>query len=186
MKLSVLKEFASISEEEFSSLWNGLNWTYIAGNRREYYVNTIGATYTYGSGRGVRTYYPQPETELLTCLRSLVEDYFETSFEGCVLNGYENERDSLGWHSDDSHEMDAERPIVILSFGQERKIQFRRIGEKGVEEFTLPHGSLLYMPKGFQQEFQHRIPKGGHSMNERISLTYRGWKSTADGKIELC
>jgi alkylated DNA repair dioxygenase AlkB len=100
-------------------------------------------------------------------------------YAACFLNGYENERDALGWHADDSEEIDTTKPIAVITVGNGRAIQFmeKEFGEK-VEVFLEP-GSLLLMHSGMQQTHLHRIPKVGHKVGPRISLTYRGLVTNA-------
>lgn len=98
----------------------------------------------------------------------------------CFLNRYEHERNGLGWHSDDSPDTSDAHPISVVSFGEPREIWWRRIGEKGTvpesNRKLLEPGSLFVMPPGFQSAFEHRIPKGAHSMGARVSLTFRHMK----------
>jgi len=96
--------------------------------------------------------------------------------EGCFVNGYENEKQHLGWHADDSPEMDDDRAIAVVSYGAERFINFRPRGHKGVAPHSvlMPSGSLLLMKAGMQDEWDHKIPKHSAECGFRLSLTYRG------------
>lgn len=137
--------------------------------------------YTYGRGRGERTYVPVHYVPIVQRIASIVEDITGEKFDGCFLNRYDNGGDHLGWHADDSPEMDDARSIPIVSFGATRAIQFRlkdpavRTGEMGTVQ--LRSGSLLVMPPGFQDQFEHRIPRKlgtNEHVGTRISLTFRG------------
>jgi hypothetical protein len=110
----------------FNTLWNELAWLDVAGPRLEYYVNDFGVPYTYGQGAGVRTYEPQPEHPVIREIRTALEAHTGTKFEVCFLNGYRDGSDQLGWHADDSEEMDDDRPIAIISLGAKREIYFRK------------------------------------------------------------
>lgn len=168
--------------------------------RGEYYSNDTDVPYTYGAGRGVRTYYRRPWHRVMTQIRRELEWMYGCVFDVCFLNLYETSRDQLGWHADDSPEMDPARPIVTVSLGAEREIWFRRTachvcaGKNGVhgdycsfmgdpkdaltEKLMLHHGSAAVMLPGMQQSWQHRIPKSPHNeCGPRISLTYRGYLS---------
>jgi len=165
----------------FEWLWDELPWIRVGTTpRRECWMNDFGSSYTYGSGEFARTYdaaewhlYPQVVQQVL------VKEVGDV-LEGCFVNGYEDGYDHLGWHSDDSPEIDAGKPIAIISLGAEREIWFREIPEqKGdqpeIEKLVLPHGSLLVMNPGMQQTHQHRIPKASFTpCGPRLSLTYRG------------
>lgn len=155
--------------------------------RMEYYINTVGVPYTYGRGDFARTYQPQPEIGTIDFIRHRVERMAGAKFEVCFLNRYLNQSDHLGWHADDSPEMDDARPIAIVSFGVEREIWFRRklprvVNGNDLEELPptitkvlLQHGSVCIMRAGMQDTHEHRIPKCGRQCGERISLTFRGY-----------
>lgn len=171
------RDFVENPDAVFRALWNELEWERRGSTpRREYYTNKIPVPYMYGRGRGVREYLPKfihPKIELL---RSNLEYLTESVFEVCFANGYENQKDHLGWHADDSPEMDDNRPIAIISLGVEREIWFRPQNDKeAVRKLVLGHGSLCLMPPGLQDSHYHRIPKAGFECGERISLTYRGY-----------
>lgn len=168
--------------------------------RDECFMSTTGAPYTYGSGRGERTYDPIPFSPLIFLLRDYVSERVGTSYEVCFSNRYVDKGKHLGWHADDSDSIDHTVGIAIVSFGAEREIWFRekkwhndeeslRHREPAVqvaamqadiaapiEKLSLPHGSLCIMPPGFQQTHQHRIPKAGRDVGVRVSLTFRKLK----------
>lgn len=148
--------------------------------RSEYYINKFGVPYTYGRGRGIREYAAQPNHEAIEKLSIKLKDKLGVDFEVCFLNRYHNQSDHLGWHSDDSPEMDDNRPIAIISLGVEREIWFsKKENDKPVGEVTklkLENGSLCVMAPGMQDTHLHRIPKAGFvTQAERISLTFRGY-----------
>ena len=165
---------SSVATERFNSLWNELEWVDVAGPRREYYCHDNNAPYTYGRGIGTRTYQAQPYHPVLRAIRSEVEARAGCKFEVLFLNGYRDGSDHLGWHSDDSVEMDPNRPIAIVSLGARRQIMFREVGSAESERVWLDHGSLCLMKAGMQSTHQHRIPKAGFVCGPRISLTFRG------------
>lgn len=159
-------------------LWNTLDWEQRGAPRREYFCSQVGLPYTYGSGNGVRTYHPRPITPDIAVLWAAAEHTVGVKFELCFLNGYHDEKDHLGWHADDSPEMDDTRPIAVATFGAEREIWFKPQGTKGLENVTkllLRDRSLCVMPPGFQDTHFHRIPKGSAACGPRVSLTFRGW-----------
>lgn len=162
-------------------------WIQVTDARLECFMSTTTATYTYGEGRGARTYVPVPYTEVATRVQevlnvqvSLVLDEHPRRsgrFNVCFLNRYDNAAMQLGWHSDDSPGMDHYHPIGVVSFGQAREIWWREKGQTGIipadQRQLLKHGSLFVMPAGMQRTHQHRIPKGDKPMATRVSLTYR-------------
>lgn len=166
-----------IATDYLDALWTGVKWSHAAGNRREYYCNDIPtATYTYGTGKGERTYIPMPYVQAITDIKQLVQVEFNTVFEAVVLNGYADEKDSLGWHADDSPTMDDMRPIVVVSLGAERNIFTRPNAYTScITSHRLASGSAFMMPIGYQDLYQHRIPKHDRPCGKRVSLTFRGY-----------
>jgi len=177
--ISYYRNFVEEPDKVFHTLWNELDWLRVAP-RREYYCHDLNKPYTYGSGPGERTYEAQHYHPTLLALRDKLQDLAGAPFEVLFLNGYENERDHLGWHHDTS---DDKRPIAIISLGAEREIWFSRKDEvQDASKRTvvkLEHGSLCLMLPGMQQTHVHRIPKASFKCGPRISLTFRGDLATA-------
>jgi alkylated DNA repair dioxygenase AlkB len=172
----------------FEYLWDGLAWVrHDKVPRREYYVSKGGQPYAYGKAPFARTYVSQPLTPMLDRIWRVLEHRTGVRFDVVFLNGYEDGSDHLGWHSDDSPEMDDARPIAIVTLGQPRDIWFRErsdfaqskpgfSADLGHEAYLLGHGSLCLMAPGMQDTHQHRIPKAGFApCAPRISLTFRGY-----------
>jgi alkylated DNA repair dioxygenase AlkB len=145
--------------------------------RMEYWATKKNEPYTYGKGRGERTYEPNPLKPAIELCRMDVERHLDCKFEGCFLNRYDKGNDALGWHADDDPAIDHTRPIVVLSLGAARRIEWRANGEKGTGSINgkvLEPGSLFIMPAGMQHTHMHRIPKAPQLEHRRISLTFRG------------
>lgn len=171
-------KFVIDADQVFANLQKNLDWERRGdAPRSEYYCNDFNKPYTYGKGRGVRTYQPKSYHQDILTIREAIEEVTGTSFEVCFLNRYHDQSDHLGWHADDSPEMDDGRPIAIVSFGVEREIWFRKNGDTSglTEKLVLGHGSLCIMLPGMQDVWQHRIPKSDRQCGERISLTFRGY-----------
>lgn len=182
MKAPVTYEAGFIADPAalFDALWGGIAWERRGSTpRREYYCNDVAVPYTYGSGGGVREYLPKPWPEALRKVKVAVEARVGAPMEVCFLNCYEDARDHLGWHADDSPEMDDARPIAVVTVGAEREIWFRPVSEPAaVERLLLGSGSLCVMAAGMQDEWFHRIPKAGFNCGPRISMTFRGYVRT--------
>lgn len=159
-----------------SAIWSGFPWEQRDAPRRECFFSTIGAPYSYGTGAGRRTYYPKDMPELLASLTEDAQVACATEFELCFANGYASEKQHLGWHADDSPEMDDDRPIAVMSLGAAREIWVKPIGAgfEEVEKILLPSGSLFVMAAGMQDTHLHRIPKNPFPCGPRVSLTWRG------------
>jgi len=184
----------------FKDLWSELEWIQLSdAPRREYWTNTLQRPYTYGRGEGRRTYEHQPTHPDIEYVAKRLWVEHQLSFEGCFLNGYRDERDSLGWHADDDPGIDHSKPIAVVTLYdgpvmpanyedlgvlQHRKepksriLQVRPIdGDKSsITDIAVEHGSLLLMHPGMQSTHLHKIPKAGYKSRPRISLTFRGLK----------
>lgn len=177
-------DYADASPEDLTSV----PWGTFTEARQECFMALTTTNYTYGSGRGVRTYTSVPYLPWVEAIRQhlnqtpLLHDGLglavkERQYNVCFLNRYEDAGQHLGWHADDSPGMNHEHPIAVVSFGQAREIWWRRSDHKGEipadQRQLLEHGSLFVMPAGFQREHQHKIPKGDRKMQPRASLTFR-------------
>lgn len=178
--------------EAFARLRDELAWERRTDvPRSEYYCNDSPKPYMYGRDRGRRLYEPRPYHPVILAIRKDLEAETGASLDVCFLNMYLNQSDQLGWHADDSPEMDDARPVVSVSLGVEREIWFRAKAaadkalippEHGMPPFTpevekllLQHGSAAIMAPGMQDTHQHRIPKASFQCGVRISLTFRGY-----------
>lgn len=178
------------AEDFFARLDADLAWQRRENTpRSEYWANTFQRPYTYGSGRGVRTYEAQPSHEVIDLVRDHIARDFGPVLEGCFLNRYNDGSDALGWHADDDPGIDHSKPIAVVTLGQPRAIAFKEVLIHGDEttkwsfgppaRLMLESGSLLLMHAGMQHTHQHSIPKGdqpkaGVVVRPRISMTYRG------------
>jgi alkylated DNA repair dioxygenase AlkB len=174
-----ISNFVENPDNSFNLLKDELAWIRLEQvPRSEYYYNDIQKPYIYGKGKGMRKYLPMPGHSEIFKIREKLEKHTGFKFEVCFLNRYLNQRDQLGWHSDDSPEMNDDVPIVTISLGVEREIWFRsKDGSSEIEKVKLEHGSCCIMAAGMQDTWQHRIPKASFQCGERISLTYRGYKN---------
>jgi alkylated DNA repair dioxygenase AlkB len=198
-------DFVPEPERAFAVLRDDLDWDRRGDTpRHEYYCNDFPDPYMYGKGKGRRLYDPRPYHPQIIAIRTELEKFTRSTFEVCFLNRYLNQSDQLGWHADDSPEMDDGRPIAVVSLGVAREIWFRekpdaliavgedqRSGEERrwrerltwkrrteappTSKLLLGNGSLCLMAPGMQDTHQHRIPKASFKCGERISLTFRGY-----------
>lgn len=133
------------------------------------WIGDPGVSYTYS--RVERT--PQPWTPTLEYLRQLCADASSVDFNSVLANLYRSGDDSMGWHADDETELGPEPVIASLSFGDERRFDFRHKTTRETVSVNLPHGSLLVMRGATQSQWKHRIAKTKASSAPRINLTYR-------------
>lgn len=154
-----------------------LCWLSATEARQEYFMSDVPRSYTYGKPPFDRKYHSSDYSKEVLDIQLDLNAEFGTDYNVCFLNRYNNQKNQLGWHADDSPTMDRNHPIAVVSFGAEREIWWKHKSESGVvpkeQRQLLGHGSLFIMPAGFQNEYLHRIPRCDREVGVRISLTFR-------------
>jgi alkylated DNA repair dioxygenase AlkB len=118
---------------------------------------------------------PLPWTDTLRQIKHDIEQASGHCFNSVLLNLYRNERDSMGWHSDNEPELGLEPVIASLSLGETRTFKLRhrtRKNEKTVS-IALTDGSLLLMAGPTQRFWRHAVEKESAQRGTRINLTFR-------------
>ena len=176
-------------DDVFSHLINDIDWLEVTANRKEYFMANETIEYQYGTdpiGKdglpiffGKRTYRSSPYSRQIKAIEDYLNEEFKCNYNVCFLNRYDDARCGLGWHADDSPEMNPLHPIAVVSFGAEREIWWKGKEEKGTvpphQRQSLGSGSIFIMPAGFQADNLHRIPKSDKPCSIRCSLTFRNY-----------
>lgn len=167
-----------INSEYFNYLLENVAWENAGAPRMEAFMSLVPLTYGYDTRMGKR-YYNSIEFDPIVKI-IMDELNSENEYNVCFLNYYKDEKEHLGWHADDSPEMDGNHPIAVISFGEPRYIYVKDNEYKGEvpdeNKILLTNGSLFIMPAGYQDNHLHKIPKGDKKMSGRISLTFRKYK----------
>jgi alkylated DNA repair dioxygenase AlkB len=178
MKPEYHKNF--IKEDFYEKLILEIPWINRDAPRDECFMSRTDLEYSYGKGF-IRTYKSVSMTETISAIMEEINSVHDTSYDICFLNYYKSGKEHLGWHADDSPEMDSEHPIGVISFGAEREIWVKPNGVTGnipyEDRYLLNTGSLFVMPSGFQKSNMHKIPKSDRECGGRISLTFRKYKN---------
>ncbi len=130
-----------------------------------------GSDYTYSGLRLI----PLAWTDLLLEIKRRVENVAATAFNSVLLNYYRDNRDSMGFHSDDEPELGDRPAIASLSLGEERTFVLKhKVGElTKIVRLRLPSGSLLLMKGETQRYWKHGIAKETRPCGPRVNLTFR-------------
>lgn len=172
----------ALTDETLKHLLDDLTWLEATPARKEYFMSDKPRSYAYKTFDGPREYHSNPYTPQVEGLRRMLNKAVSVQgivgdFNVCFLNRYDEQKHHLGWHADDSPEMDHDHPIAVVSFGAEREIWWKPKDHKGEipPEWRqkLGHGSMFFMPAGFQRYYLHRIPKADKPVGVRVSLTFR-------------
>ena len=127
------------------------------------------ASYSYSGA----IFKPMSWTTELSELRTKIETYTQSKFNGVLLNLYRNGDDHMGYHSDNEKELGKEPIIASLSLGETRKFYMKHNSKEHKVTIDLEHGSLLIMSGKMQQYWKHMISKTKRSHDIRINLTFR-------------
>lgn len=114
-----------------------------------------------------------PWTSELLELKSLVEQYAETTFNSCLLNLYHSGEEGMAWHSDDEKSLGKNTTIASLSLGAERKFSLKHKETNEPVSVVLERGSLLVMKGTTQTYWLHSLPKSKRVKAPRVNLTFR-------------
>jgi alkylated DNA repair dioxygenase AlkB len=167
---------AKYAGDIFDKLLSEVAWANKEAPRDECFMSPVPLEYTYGKGF-TRTYKSMDMHPAVQAIMDRLNADYGTEYNVCFLNYYKSDKEHLGWHADDSPEMDPTHPIAVVSFGAERYIWTKMKGIKGdipdEDKFLLENGSLFIMPAGYQKDHVHKIPKHDRVCGGRISLTFR-------------
>jgi len=121
------------------------------------------------------TLQAQPWTPDLLGLKRSVERCCGHGFNTVLLNYYRDQRDSMGFHSDDEPELGPCPVIASLSFGAERRfvLKHRHRDDVANVSLVLNSGSLLLMRGETQANWKHGVPRTARTCGPRVNLTFR-------------
>ena len=114
-------------------------------------------------------------TETIGEIRKALEQRCSVKLNSVLANWYRTGLDKMGWHSDDEKQMCPVSPIVSLSFGASRKMQFKSKIKSNSERLCilLEHGDVLVMYPPTQEKLKHCIPMMRKVTTDRLNLTFR-------------
>ena len=119
--------------------------------------------------------HPAPWTPMLLDIKTRIENAVGSAFNSVLLNYYRDNRDSIGFHSDNERELGEQPVIASLSLGEERTFILKHKRSKSLEpvRLRLASGSLLLMKGDTQHFWRHGILKESRSCGPRVNLTFR-------------
>ena len=119
------------------------------------------------------TLEPLPFTALQLDIKRAVELASGHQFNSVLLNYYRNERDSMGFHSDDEAELGHQPVIASVSFGDPRTFILKHKRLPQTLKIVLGDASLLLMAGDTQANWRHGINKQSKPCGARVNLTFR-------------
>ena len=152
-EINLRKDIVNINDISFSE------------ERQTCWMSNKDYTYMYGG----KIMYPDNISKTVEKIRQIVKlNYspldvyglpYNIDFDSVLINYYKNGNIGMRYHSDEIYDT-WEEESVIISFGITRSIVFREINNYNNKTYIdLESGDLLYMKKGCQKIYQHRILK---------------------------
>ncbi|SES67774.1 alpha-ketoglutarate-dependent dioxygenase AlkB family protein [Thalassotalea agarivorans] len=164
--------------EAYNTLYQELAWQQdnitvygksVAIPRLQAWYGDEGTQYQYSG----LTMWPRPWHPMLLSIKQTIERETSASFNAVLANLYRNQKDTVGWHSDDEKELGTNPVIASLSLGAERVFHLKHKRTKQLTKLALAPGSLLVMSGETQHNYVHALPRTAKAMSERINLTFR-------------
>ena len=170
----VLFAYAELTPEYLSQLeiqLHSIRLPYVMGRRR---IGQYGHSYTYSGRVHLGLDIPHWMAELI----QRVNTTFGTSFNSVLVNMYPADVNTgIGLHADNEPELGTDPIVVSISLGAEEKFTLVRNGTREETNINLRHGSVVYMGRGSQTKFKHKIMYRVREQS-RISLTFRELKDS--------
>lgn len=114
-----------------------------------------------------------PLTYSLIILLNQINELFNSSYNGILINYYKDGNDYIGSHSDDENVL-SNIGVISLSYGATRKFRIRYKDTKEIlMDIPVYSGMLIHMGGEFQKEFTHEIPIEKKVHEGRYSFTFR-------------
>ena len=146
--------------------------------------------YEYG-GRIIENREWEKAPAAINRVKKRIERFLNFEFDTLLLNRYRNEKDAVGWHSDNERIFGDFSIIASLTLLENegkrgvRSMEFKmKRNEKVGWKIGLENGSLLIMAGCIQKHWLHRIPRELGERGERVNLTFRKIKIEDSGKDE--
>lgn len=152
----------------FNTLRSTIPWEGSMAARR---TASFGVPYNYAQ----MTYPAVPMHPALVPVVDQLHEALNIRFNNCLLNFYETGHSKMGFHADDTSDLQPGTGVAIVSLGYPRKITYRSKADKTIQHsLVLPPGSMLYMTNELQEDWVHAI-KRQKNVGPRISLTWRAF-----------
>lgn len=124
----------------------------------------------------------------IEALMGRINKSLNCDLNSCLIQFYTSGESGLRLHNDFEDTMDPEQPIVVVSSGVTREIQFlhnyQSSSEAPIKIINASNGSIYIMKAKCQEYFRHRVPPNKSCNLTRFSLSFR--RITTPPKYELC
>ena len=110
-------------------------------------------------------------------LMTEINEVYKVDMNSCLVGYYKNGRVKARYHDDKEREMDPKQPIICVSLGAVRSVDFIRKGQdrrtKPLHSINTADGSIYIMKQGCQDYFEHRVRTSNDVTEGRFCLSFR-------------
>ena len=145
------------------------------------FVSALSESYSWSSAKGpvVNKALPFSSHPALEELLGKVNSDFKCDLNSVLVSYYKDGSVNARLHSDDEEQLDSSQPIIVVSIGAVRKVQFVDNNQDSfrLSALTLnPDDCSVYvMRPGCQQAFRHRVVMNRKVKDDRISFSFRAF-----------
>lgn len=131
-----------------------------------FFSDDFKGNYVYGKSIVAKTKRLSPS---LKTILDMINEQFETDFNGVLVNEYDNGNQFIEKHRDSKNH--PKIGVLIISYGATRTFRVFDSNNK-ITEIPLMHGQVLHMSENFQKEFEHDLKKEPEVKEKRYSLSF--------------
>ena len=154
------------------------------GSTSSQWLTNSGQAYIWETGKGTPVIKNPKPLDHCPYIKKALHDINQINgltLNSCLVTCMANGKSNLRLHDDSEETMDESQPIVVLSMGIDRAIEFFGKYQKSTEppalSITPEAGSLYAMLPGCQEYFKHRVPTNKTLAGARYSLSFRCMKA---------
>ena len=153
---------------------NNTSYTHLLGNRQAAYYGPYPYKYpgAYHYERDMAL-----NSELLSIFNSIRDAFPGTNINSAMVHRYSDEKACIPLHCDNEQELDSDSPIITLSIGDTREMEFQEIDPPKLSvSIPVKNGDIVFMSAKSQKLYKHGIPVSETHKFCRLSITFRNIK----------
>ena len=137
-----------------------------------FFSDEFNGNYLYGK---IKIAKSQHMSESLQTLLKMINETFQTDYNGILVNEYKNGNHFIERHRDSKNH--PENGVLIISYGATRTFNVYDNEINIIKEIPLIHGQVLHMGGDFQKEFYHELKKEPEVTEKRYSLSFHKYNN---------
>ena len=150
------------------------------------FITPFGEPYIWKSKNGTIVNKPIPINDfpIVKNILAKVNEEYECNLNCCLISYFKNGSAGIHLHRDDENSLDHTQPIVVVSIGAVRRVEFMDNDREPylASDLTLDPSdcSAYIMRPGTQQFFRHRVRCNKRVHKHRLSFSFRAFVPEAE------